>query len=232
MHRFLRPALLATLAATGAQAQGAFSGGDMSFVHSVAPAAPATITDSIGMRARLGFGGGFDVQLDALLTRSVTGVLTSTGTGIGAHLSYAASDSLRLGGYVTANRVVDGAGIPTTSIGLGAEALLRLGDFTGQVYLEDQNALGGTHSTRTGIRLDYAFGQGFGLFAAYDYIDYRSIAITNAGTASLGARYRLPDMPLEISLSASRNNFGAETYAFGLTYALGGGNEGLFDARF
>ncbi len=232
MHRLFCTTALAALTATGALAQGAFEGGDIGFFHSIAPAAPATLTDGFGGRVRLGFGGGLDVQFDGQFTRSVTGVLTSAGTGIGAHLSYAASDSLRLGGYATANRVVDSLGIPTTSIGLGAEALLRMGDFTGQAYLEDQNVLGATHRTRTGIRLDYAFGQGFGLFAAYDYIDYRSIAVTNAGTATLGARYRLPDMPLEISLAASRNNFGASTYAFGFTYALGGGNDGLFDARF
>lgn len=231
MHRFLRPALLATLAATGAQAQGVFGGGDTSFLHSVAPAAPATITDSIGARARLSFGG-LDVQVDGLLSRSATGVLTSTGTGIGAHLSHAVSDRLRLGGYVAANRRVDSLGIPVNYVDIGAEAMLRLGDFTGQAYLGDQNAFGGTHRTRSGIRLDYGFGQGFGLFAAYDYIDYHSIATTNVGTATLGARYRLPDMPLELSLAASRNNLGADTYMFGLRYALGGGSDGLFDARF
>ena len=229
-REFIAAALLAA-SATGAQAQTFLSAGDLSFTLGTVPGSPATDVTVLAGRGLIEFGA-VDLQLDAAYANSVSGTFSVNLTQFGAHLSYQVSDSLRLGAFATTRTENTNVPSSVTYTGIGGEAMVQFANLTGQAYLENSSDnVGGTDTTLSGIRVDYRFDQGFGLFAAYDYIDYNSIVVPNVGVTTLGGSYRLPGMPLDITASASRNNFGSTSYALGVSYALGAGNDGLFAIR-
>ena len=234
MKREFIAAALLTLGATGATsalAQTTLSAGDLSFAIGTVSGSPVTDVTALAGRGLIEFGA-VDLQLDVAFGSSVTGALSTSSAQFGAHLSYRVSDSLRLGAFAMTRTENSSAPSSVTYTGIGGEAMVQFANLTGQAYLENSSDnVGGTDTTLSGIRVDYRFDQGFGLFAAYDYIDYNSIMVPNVGVTTLGGSYRLPGMPLDITASASRNNFGLTSYALGVSYALGAGNDGLFAIR-
>ncbi len=229
-RNFIASALLA-IGATGAQAQTFLSAGDLSFTLGTIPGSPATDVTVLAGRGLIEFGA-VDLQLDAAFASAVSGTFYVNLTQFGAHLSYQVSDSLRLGAFATTRTENTNVPSSATYTGIGGEAMVQFANLTGQAYLENRwDNLGVTNVALSGARVDYRFDQGFGLFAAYDYTDYNSIAVTNAAVTTLGASYRLPGMPVDITASTSRNNFGSTSYALGVSYALGAGNDGLFSIR-
>ena len=225
----LTSALIA-LCAPVAQAQSVFSGGEISltFADVQNPSVPSSYREYVlSGRGLLQFDA-LDLQVDGRLAHDVFAATTSTASVFGLHASRALGNGLRGGVYATYSNPSGFA-----FVGGGIEGQWQAGGFSAEAYLGAYRYAASTPATRAGLALSYDTASGLGLFAGVNHIDYHAPgAIAPVTAYDYGLSYQFGSAPLRLSLSQKRWA-GSSSYSTALTvsYALGGGSDGLFAAR-